>query len=61
MKYTIQVVIAVLGLSSFASMFIGTALGIIFFGFDMGARIFAASILILFFCVAYQKAFIDKE
>jgi len=45
-----KLIIAVFGLGSFASMFLGTALGISFVGFEFGMRIFAASFLIFAFC-----------
>jgi hypothetical protein len=43
-------VIAVLGLLSLASMFLGTAFALIFFGFGMAIKVFIASaLLVLFF------------
>jgi len=46
-----KLIIAAFGLGSFASMFLGTALGISFVGFDFGMRVFVASFLIFAFCL----------
>lgn len=50
-----HLIIAILGLGSFASMFLGTAIGILFFGFDIGLRILVASALIFVLCVIIDK------
>ncbi len=42
-------VIAVLGLLSFASMLLGTAIALVFFGFSMAIKVFIASALFLLF------------
>lgn len=55
-----QTFVAVLGLGSFYSMFLGTAIGIIFGGFMFGFQIFVASFLVFVFCVIIQLL-IDKE
>jgi hypothetical protein len=52
-----QLIIAILGLGSFASVFLGTAIGILFFGFDIGLRILVASALVLVMCVIADKIF----
>jgi hypothetical protein len=52
-----HLVIAILGLGSFSSMFLGTAVGILFFGFDIGLRILVASVLVLAMCVIADKIF----
>lgn len=46
-----KVLIAFFGLVSFGSIFVGTALGIFFSGFDMGMRIMIASLLVFIFCL----------
>lgn len=48
-------VIATLGVGSFASMFLGTAIGILFFGFDIGLRILVASALVFALCVIFDR------
>ncbi len=42
-------VIAILGILSFASMFLGTAIALVFFGFSMAIKVFIASALFLLF------------
>jgi hypothetical protein len=49
------VIIAILGVISFFSMFVGTALTVVFFGFDLGLRVFFASTLMLIFCLAMEN------
>ena len=46
-----EILIGLVGLTAFASLFVGTALGLVFGGFLMGFKIFLASLLILIFCV----------
>lgn len=43
--------IGIIGLTAFASMFIGTALGIVLSGFVMGFKILFASALVLAFAL----------
>lgn len=50
-KSKFETVIAFIGLFSLAMMFIGTAVGVLFFGFLMGFKILIASFLVLIFCV----------
>lgn len=50
-----NLVIACVGLLSFASIFVGTAIGILAVGFDFGAKVFVASLLIFLFCVVIDK------
>ena len=46
-----EILIGLVGLTAFASLFVGTALGLVFGGFLMGFKIFLASLLILIFCL----------
>lgn len=46
-----EILIGLVGLTAFASLFVGTALGIVFGGFLMGFKIFLASLLIFIFCL----------
>lgn len=46
-----EILIGLIGLTAIASLFVGTALGIVFGGFLMGFKIFLASLLILIFCI----------
>lgn len=55
----IHVIIAAVGLASFVAIFIGTAFGILFLGFDWGIRILIASILILILCLILDKLFFE--
>lgn len=50
-----EFLVGLVGLTAFASMFVGTALGIVFVGWMFGFKIFAASLLILVFCVILSK------
>lgn len=50
-----EILVGLVGLAAFASLFVGTALGLIFGGFLMGFKIFLASLLIFVFCVILSK------
>lgn len=45
-----KLLLAFIGLMSFGTMFVGTAMGILLVGFGFGAQVFAASSLIFIFC-----------
>ena len=55
MKIKIYLFIAVTGLLSVASMFIGTAAALVFFGFAQAIKVFFASLLVLIFCMIVDE------
>lgn len=55
-----QECVAVFGLGSFCSMFLGTAIGIIFGGFMFGFQILVASFLVFVFCLFVQIYLLTK-
>ena len=46
-----RLIIATLGILSFASLFLGTAIAIVFFGYVVAFKVMIASLLVFVFCL----------
>ena len=51
----IQTIIAIIGLASFAGMFIGTAIALLFVSFKFAVAVFIASLLVFIFALIIEN------